>query len=154
MTVTSAEDAVSPIVLSIGYEGRDQQALIAALTDHGIHTLVDVRLTPLSRKPGLSKTALSSALREVGIGYIHFRELGNPPSNRKPFRTGDVPRGVAEFKRILETTSGHQALGEVAQLARTERIAVLCYERSHDECHRQVVIEAVARDCLSPVVMA
>jgi hypothetical protein len=34
-----------------------------------------VRLTPVSRKPGLSKTKLSEALAAVDIGYVHHRAV-------------------------------------------------------------------------------
>ncbi|MDR1430587.1 MAG: DUF488 domain-containing protein, partial [Propionibacteriaceae bacterium] len=51
--------------------------------------LVDVRQTPISRKRGLSKTALGAALSEAGIDYIHLRELGNPRDNRDGYRQGD-----------------------------------------------------------------
>ena len=54
----------------------------------GVTRLVDVRLTPISRKPGLSKTALGRELAAVGMVYEHRRELGNPArsdrSGRRP----------------------------------------------------------------------
>ncbi|PPJ18215.1 hypothetical protein C5E45_10195 [Nocardia nova] len=43
------------------------------LAEAGVATVVDVRLTPISRKPGLSKTKLSAALAEAGIRYVHLR---------------------------------------------------------------------------------
>ena len=64
--------------MSIGYEGKTVDDLVAQLLEQGVPVLVDVRLTPPSRKPGLSKTKLSEALAAVGIGYVHHRALGNP----------------------------------------------------------------------------
>jgi hypothetical protein len=39
-----------------------------------VSRLVDVRLTPISRKRGFGKTALRTALAEAGIAYDHRRE--------------------------------------------------------------------------------
>ena len=49
-------------LVGVGYEGRTVEELIVQLHTLGVSRLVDVRLTPLSRKPGLSKTALGQAL--------------------------------------------------------------------------------------------
>ncbi|HLL68589.1 MAG TPA: DUF488 domain-containing protein [Micromonosporaceae bacterium] len=45
-------------LVGVGYEGRTIEELIAQLHALGVSRLVDIRLNPLSRKPGLSKTAL------------------------------------------------------------------------------------------------
>ncbi|HEX8508590.1 MAG TPA: DUF488 domain-containing protein [Propionibacteriaceae bacterium] len=72
----------SPLI-SVGYEGRDVEGLVASLTQQRVAVLVDVRLTPLSRKPGLSKKRLASTLAEHGIDYLHLPALGNPKDNRR-----------------------------------------------------------------------
>lgn len=154
MTIIAADRATSPLILSIGYEGRDQQSLIDELTAHGVGVLLDVRLTPLSRKRGLSKTALSEALHLSGIQYLHRRDLGNPKTNRESFRSGDTPTGVTVFKRVLASPESRSALNEAVTLARTERVAILCFEREHRACHRQVIVDEVARSSKAPVVLA
>ncbi len=59
-------------VVSVRYEGRTAGQLVADLYDLEVKHLVDVRLTPLSRKPGLSKCKL-----DAGITYRHMPGLGN-----------------------------------------------------------------------------
>ena len=54
-------------LVSIGYEGKTVDDLVARLLEQDVQVLVDVRLTPLSRKPGLSKTKLSEALAAQGM---------------------------------------------------------------------------------------
>jgi len=49
-------------IVSIGYEGRSLDEFVQALKGHRVDVLIDVRLTPISRKKGFSKTALSEAL--------------------------------------------------------------------------------------------
>ena len=65
---------VEGTLVTIGYEGKTVGDLVATLIEQKVRILVDVRLTPLSRKPGLSKTKLSEALSaEVLITSIIAR---------------------------------------------------------------------------------
>jgi uncharacterized protein (DUF488 family) len=127
----------SPLV-SLGYEGRSVAELVAGLRGQSVTVLVDVRLTPLSRKPGFSKRRLTEVLQEAGIRYVHLRALGNPKDNRAPFRAGD-PRSHDIFKRLITEGEGAAALRHVAELLDDETVALLCFERNHQACHRHLV---------------
>jgi uncharacterized protein (DUF488 family) len=83
---------VSGRIYSVGYEGLEVEALVDHLVSSKVSLLVDVRLTPLSRRRGFSRTSLSAELQEAGIDYRHEPELGNPRNNRDSFRRGDVAR--------------------------------------------------------------
>lgn len=132
-----------PRIISIGYEGRTVDDVVMELERHGATLLVDVRLTPLSRKPGLSKRALAERLAGAGIRYLHLRALGNPKDNRDPFRSGRVGEGRDRFATLLAAPEPQSALAEVAELTEQHVVAVLCFERDHASCHRQVVTEQV-----------
>jgi len=136
-------------IYSVGYEGFDTDALVRRLTDAEVSYLIDVRLTPTSRKPGFSKKSLSAVLGQAGISYVHERDLGNPPENRDSFRTGDGIEGRRRMRRMIQDQAG-PALHRVADLARRERIAVLCVERDRLRCHRDVVTEMVQE--LNPAI--
>ncbi|MBW8171776.1 DUF488 domain-containing protein [Ornithinimicrobium sp. Arc0846-15] len=129
-------------LISIGYEGRNAAELIQRLKDQDVQVLVDVRLTPLSRKKGLSKTALSAALAEAGIRYVHHRQLGNPKDNRDDFRKG-LATSRERYRDVLTGTDGSEALRHVLELLGQESVALLCFERDHDQCHRHMVAEAL-----------
>jgi uncharacterized protein (DUF488 family) len=129
-------------LISIGYEGRSVEELVQTLHGESVTVLVDVRLTPLSRKPGLSKRKLAAALGEAGIAYVHLPALGNPKDNRVAFRAGN-PAAYERFGTLLTEDGAQQALSEIAELLDDNTVAVLCFERSHDECHRRLVVEAV-----------
>lgn len=133
----------SPLV-SLGYEGRTVEELIANLRCESVTVLVDVRLTPLSRKPGLSKRRLAAALGAVGIRYLHLRALGNPKENRSAFRAGDA-RSRDNFRDLLKAGPGAEALRHVAELLDGETVALLCFERDHQTCHRLLVAERLQR---------
>lgn len=134
--------AFPPNLVSIGYEGRDVESLIRSLKAQNVQVLVDVRLNPISRKRGFSKTALRSALDAAGIGYLHLRELGNPKDNRDAYRRG-AEDALRRFEHVLESAEGAQALRHVSELLDGGAVALLCFERDHAQCHRHQVAEAV-----------
>lgn len=107
---------------------------------------VDVRLTPISRKPGFSKTALSRALSEVGIDYEHRPELGNPKPNRAGFTGGDAElrRAREIFADSLRRPAAVEAIEGLVVRSQHERVAVLCFEADQTRCHRDVVLAEIA----------
>jgi uncharacterized protein (DUF488 family) len=88
-------------LLTIGYEGRTANELLSELAQAHVTALVDVRLTPLSRKPGLSKRRLANQLAQVNIWYLHMPALGNPRDNRDAFRQG-VAQSRTRFRALLQ----------------------------------------------------
>jgi len=140
-------------VIGVGYEGLDLDGLVSKLRLRGVKTLVDVRLNPISRKRGLSKTALRTRLDVDGIAYEHLPALGNPRDNREGF--GEVEGAAAtdarnRFKDLLETDSAHIALDRVLALTETGTVALLCFEADETRCHREQILSAL-RDRLVPV---
>lgn len=139
-------------IVSVGYEGRDIDGFVTELVAAGVDTVADVRLNPISRKPGFSKTRLAEALERVGIGYIHLRSLGNPKSNREPFWSGRAEEGKEVFRGLLEASDSSSALQRLSAMAGERVVAVLCFEHDHEQCHRQVVIDEVTREHPVPVL--
>lgn len=133
-------DRVTGRIYSVGYEGLTLDGLVDRLSGAHVTTLVDVRLNPVSRKPGFSKRRLTEALAAVGIEYVHEKSLGNPVENRESFRDGDGHEGRARMREILSNGAG-EALDRVVGLASTDRIAVLCVEREPERCHRNVITD-------------
>ncbi len=126
-------------IISVGYERRSIEELVEMLSVNRVDVLVDVRLNAISRKRGFSKTALAKALGEVGIVYRHERSLGNPKENRDPFRLG---LQSARDRYVQHLQNGASAsFGRVINLAQDERIALLCFERDHSDCHRSCILE-------------
>jgi hypothetical protein len=133
-----------PRLVSLGYEGRSIDDLVSSLLGQGVQVLVDVRMTPISRKRGLSKTSLAAALNEVGIRYVHHRELGNPKDNRDDFRRG-LPASRDRFRHLLGGDKALAALKHVSELLDDSTVALLCFERDHSQCHRTLVADAVSQ---------
>jgi uncharacterized protein (DUF488 family) len=128
---------------TIGYEGVSLDAFIATLKAAKVTLLLDVRELPISRRRGFSKTALSAALSRAGIAYQHERALGAPRHVRHRLRDdGNLERYFADFREYL--SSQRRLLDELAG-SLSGRVTLLCYERNPKECHRSVVVSALAR---------
>jgi transcriptional regulator with XRE-family HTH domain len=148
---TAQVPPVTPGLWSAGYEGRDIDSFVASLLDSRISVVADVRLTPISRKKGFSKTRLGEALAEADIEYVHLRGLGNPKDNRAPFWEGRLAEGRAKFRGVMRSDEARSDLDRLAVHARQSRVAVLCFEKDEERCHRQVVLEAVRKQTSLPV---
>jgi uncharacterized protein (DUF488 family) len=98
-----------------------------------------VRVLPLSRRRGFSKTPLNCALAAQGIEYVHVRAAGNPYRNLRD----DPERCLALYAEHLDE---HPAvLVEVEEALNGTRSALLCMEASHERCHRSVIAERLMR---------
>lgn len=134
-------------ITGVGYEGKAIQQLVADLTALEVTTLVDVRLNAISRKKGFSKRALAEALEAAAISYQHRPELGNARDNRAGFseegRT-DVGRAArATYTDSLTKPDAAEAIDELADLAITQKVALLCFEASELHCHRREALAAI-----------
>ena len=134
-------------LLTIGYEGSTPEAFDAALAAAGVELVVDVRAIAASRRRGFAKVALSSRLSDVGIRYIHLRELGDPKPGRDAARAGRWAEFRSIFSAHLATPEAVGGLARLSDLAVRHRTVLLCYEADAAQCHRAIVAEKVARGC-------
>ncbi len=130
-------------IATIGYENVTPDRLVTALQRAGVKLLVDVRALANSRRPGFAKRALSSALEQAGIRYLHLPALGTPAEGRAAVRSGrpEVMRQI--FARHLAGTEPQAALAQLSDRARREPVCLLCLEADPTHCHRTLVAEAV-----------
>ncbi|MCR3750464.1 DUF488 domain-containing protein [Lentzea californiensis] len=114
----------APGIVGTGYEGVDLDAFLTRLGEERIDVLVDVRLTPISRKRGFSKTTLSNAVTSADVGYLHLRDLGNPKTNRAGF--GGTLQELAEvrdrYAALLTDEAAEAALDQLVELAKCSAI--------------------------------
>jgi uncharacterized protein (DUF488 family) len=132
------------MVSTIGYERASLVDFVATLQLSKIDVLVDIRDRAQSRRPGFSKTALAAALNEVGIEYIHMKELGDPKEGRDAARRGDYNRFRAIFSNVMMTEAAEQAIMKLEDLANNCRICLMCFERDQRACHRKIVADKLA----------
>lgn len=128
-------------LFTIGYEGLSFEKYINQLICHDVRLLCDVRRNPLSRKFGFSKGMLSHLLPKLDIEYIHIPELGIVSESRNNLKTKSdyvqlfkiYRKSLPQKKESLERLSG--------LLDQHKRIALTCFEKQHDLCHRHCVSE-------------
>lgn len=133
-------------VFTIGYEQTTVVELIAALTAAGVELVVDVRALPLSRRPGFSKSALRGALAEAGIGYEHLKALGTPKDGRDAAKRGDWTTLARIYEGQLALPEAQAAAAILLDRIAARPTALLCYERAPGDCHRTLLLQAVAPD--------
>lgn len=128
---------------SIGYEKhREVDAFARLISAAGIERLVDVRELPISRRKGFAKTALSSALEDHGVEYVHLRSMGNPKEFRDLYKSGRVEAGRSGFEKLL-LGDRLDDLALLAEMIREKPAALMCVEDEEDTCHRRVILDAL-----------
>ena len=136
---------MTPTLWTIGYEQLWPDALVAELEAAGIQRVLDVRLRPQSRRPGMSKTKLALEARRArdratstgGSSGRRWRSAGCSGRGiwrRRPRRVPGACRG----------TAGEELDALAAELDRGPRTALLCLEANPAGCHRRVVAELLA----------
>ncbi|MBU1670654.1 MAG: DUF488 domain-containing protein [Actinobacteria bacterium] len=136
--------STSGTLFTIGYEGLSPGDLVKTLRHNGVELVLDVRQRASSRKAGFSKSVLKSNLEKHGISYQHFPELGSPPDLRKKYNAdGDRAYFIRHYRNSLEGKGS--ILQELANLASTMPVALVCYEADPGHCHRSIVASEMAR---------
>jgi uncharacterized protein (DUF488 family) len=125
---------------TIGYEGSDAADFVATLQNAGVETLIDIRFHPVSRRKGFSKSAMAAALKDGGIGYVHLSGLGNPNHQK------NVAHEVfeAQFDAHMQSDIAQHDLTKAVDIAKKSASCLLCYEKNHEECHRNIVADYLA----------
>lgn len=137
---------------TIGYETDTQGGMIARLKAAKVELVVDVRAVASSRKAGFSKTLLGNSLKEQDIDYLHLRPLGTPKAGRDAARAGRTDEMRQIFNAHLEEPEAMLALAQATELAKTKRIALLCYEDDPNCCHRTILANRIREKLKCEVV--
>ena len=127
------------MLATIGYESADLEDFVATLVAAKVEILIDVRDRAQSRRRGFSKSALANRLRVAGIQYNHMRQLGDPKPGRDAARAGNVVLFQKIFKAVMKTDAAKTAIRDIVDLAKTQNVCLMCYERDHTTCHRKIV---------------
>ncbi|MFC1821862.1 DUF488 family protein [Thermodesulfobacteriota bacterium] len=132
-------------LFTIGYEGLSQDGFLTWLRYFDINVVADVRELPLSRKKGFSKNGLSDFLMEQNIQYFSYRDLGVPKDKRNKLReSGDYK----SFFRLIRKSINDKTdlLDNICRMIHQgKKVALLCYERDPEKCHRTIVADEVKK---------
>jgi uncharacterized protein (DUF488 family) len=142
---TVAETNSRPVVLTVGHSTRPLGEFIALLTSHSAAWLLDVRTVARSRhNPQFNSDTLSVALEAAGIHYAHVTGLGGfrraaPESLNQGWRNAAF-RGYADY---MQTPEFARNLASLMELAKQERVALMCAEAVPWRCHRSLIADAL-----------
>jgi uncharacterized protein (DUF488 family) len=132
-------------VYTIGYEGISVDTFLNRLIQNSIDLVADVRAVPLSRKYGFSGRQLENILSKINIKYSSVKDLGVADGIRK--RMGEISREEYLYLYEVSLKNKTKQLEEISQTVNSSgNVAILCFEKNHEECHRSVVSKHIQTD--------
>jgi uncharacterized protein (DUF488 family) len=148
----------SLIVLTIGHSTRTVEEFIGLLQAHGVSRVIDVRTVPRSRhNPQFNKTSLPGSLKKAGLSYVHLPGLGGlRHAQRDSVNLGWHNASFRGYADYMQTPEFEKNLEELVQLAKQDRIALMCAEAVPWRCHRSLIADALlvrgirTEDIMSP----
>jgi uncharacterized protein (DUF488 family) len=139
-------DLQHPVIWTIGHSNREAAEFVALLSTHAIRLVADVRRFPGSRRlPQFNRENLEAALREAGVGYRHFEDLGGRRSRRLPDSPNTAWR-VESFNAYadhMQTPEFQAALRDLESAAAEQPTAIMCAEALPWRCHRRLIADAL-----------
>ncbi len=128
-------------VFTIGHGVRPLEELVDTLRGAGVHTLVDVRRFPGSRRnPQFNQASVAAAVEEAGIAYRHAVELGGR-------RSGEPGEGrfacirIAAFRSYAARMATDEWQGALASALAGPAPCFMCAETVWWRCHRRLIAE-------------
>ena len=131
-------------LLTLGHGTAAARELVGLLQGAGVERLVDVRISPGSRRhPQVGRTVMAGWLADAGVAYRWEPELGGrrrpvPGSVNHALRN-DSFRGYADHMR---TPAFWVALDRLLAEAAAAPMAVMCSETLWWRCHRRLIADA------------
>jgi uncharacterized protein (DUF488 family) len=131
-------------IMTVGYEGLSIDEFLMRLIQDKINILVDIRNNPWSMKYGYTKQTLSTLCEKLGIHYLGIPALGVPSHLRKNLQTKeDYDNLFEQYSTYLKTKT--EDINELTQLAKDKKLALMCFEKDPQLCHRHILGEELKR---------
>jgi uncharacterized protein (DUF488 family) len=131
-------------IMTMGYEGLSIDEFMMKLIDDKINVLVDVRNNPWSMKYGFTGKSLNILCEKIGIKYLGMPEVGIPGELRKNLKSKDDYDAL--FKRYRKfIAKKDRELDTLLQIGKQKKIALMCFEKDPEMCHRTILAEELER---------
>ena len=133
------------IVMTIGHSTHPVKEFIRLLKAHQVQRVVDVRTVPRSRhNPQFNRDQLSAALHSACLHYQYMPGLGGFRRARQDsLNTGWRNASFRGFADYMQTPEFRENLDALIELAKSERIAIMCAEAVPWRCHRSLIADAL-----------
>lgn len=147
-------------IVTIGVYGSDAEHFFGALQSAEVDTVVDIRQrrgVRGSQYAFVNSQRLQARLAELGIRYLHRKDLAPTKEIRERQHAADKASGQAKRKRttlgetfktayrdeILAPFEPQSLLNDLPNDARV--VALFCVEREPQACHRSLLAETLAK---------
>lgn len=134
-----------PGLFTVGYEGRDVDLFLNILIKNDIDVLIDVRKNPFSMKFDFTKNSLKNYLENSDIRYLHIPQLGIEGEKRKDLLTLKDYEKLFEYYEKTTIKDNPELLDKIAELSRSHRVALMCFEANVNMCHRGVIARNIVQ---------
>ena len=138
-------DVTPLMIFTIGHSTRPIDVFIRLLKAHGVQRVVDVRTIPRSHhNPQFNRAQLSPALHRAKIHYRDMPGLGGLrrarlDSPNAGWRNASF-RGYADY---MQTPEFEDSLARCIDLAKQQRVVLMCAEAVPWRCHRSLIADAL-----------
>jgi uncharacterized protein (DUF488 family) len=147
--------------VTLGVYGSGEAAFFDALVRAGVDTFCDIRWRRGVRGKEyafVNSQRLQRRLAELGIRYLHLREVAPSPALRQRQAVADKAERTTKRKRTVlgeefvagyqaECLAGFESAKFVAQLpAEARTVALFCVEREPAACHRSLLAARLQQD--------
>lgn len=152
---------MKPKIVTIGVYGFDQESFFQALLNAKVDTFCDIRMRRGMRGSTyafVNSSSLQKRLGELGIRYLHLKELAPDHEIRAKQKQEDVKLGIAkQTRKVLgqtfiqayekECLSAFNTTEFIEQLGHNTRvIGLFCVEREPEACHRSLAAKRLAQE--------
>lgn len=150
-----------PKIITLGVYGATEAGFFTALCEAGVDTFCDIRArrgVRGSEYTFVNSQRLQTKLAELGIRYLHLKELAPGEALRERQYAADKADRVAKRKRTelselfvksyneehLRSFDSRKFLDQLGPDARV--VALFCVERAPAACHRSLLAARLQRD--------
>ena len=147
-------------IITLGVYGSTEAGFFTALREAGVDTFCDIRArrgVRGSEYAFVNSQRLQAKLAELGIRYLHFKELAPSEALRKRQYAADKLDRIAKRKRTelselfmagyREEQQDFDSAKFVEQLGPDARVvALFCVERAAAACHRSLLAARLQQD--------
>jgi len=150
-----------PKIITLGVYGFDEAGFFEALRAAGVDTFCDIRLRRGVRGREyayVNSKRLQAKLAELGIRYLHIKELAPSQALRQRQKAADKAGRTAKRQRAelselfiagyceecLQTFDSRKFIEQLGEAARV--VALFCVERAPAACHRSLAAKRLRQD--------
>jgi uncharacterized protein (DUF488 family) len=152
-------------VVTVGVYGSTVDRFLAALREHRVDVVLDVRQRRGVRGPEYAwanSQRLQRALADAGIAYRHLKELAPTTAMRQAQYAADAAKGEGKRNRtVLSDVYRRAYLEQILDPADLDELlgdfdesvtgALMCVERDARACHRGLIAARLADEYGVPV---